>query len=367
MGGGRKMWRAERVLPAPAGPDHEAPSKEGHVMAVSQSTSRSSSGTPRPQAAHWTPAELDRLRTLYATHSSEQIAAALGRSVQSVRTRCWLLGLSGKGGRAWGEDEIRHLRGVYAARLSPVALSELAARLGRDKPTVCRKARELGLTNQRRRKREAISLRVIAPLCKCQMAEAARRRIAKYGHPRGMAGKKHTAETLDVLSARSAARWADPNDPLNAPRAKALRSANMRGRHLAGLVTVENAYSRCRRGIRPDLGLFMRSAWEANYARYLNTLVAAGTVTRWEYEPHRFLFSSGSPPYSYMPDFRVTLPDGRHEWHEVKGWLTAASRAALARMSEHYPGERVVLVAADWFQAAERKGGVSAHVPGWER
>ena len=46
-------------------------------------------------------------------------------------------------------------------------------------------------------------------------------------------------------------------------------------------------------GKREDLNnLFVRSSWEANYARYLNWLVGLGEIKSWEYEPEEFEFKT---------------------------------------------------------------------------
>ena len=61
-------------------------------------------------------------------------------------------------------------------------------------------------------------------------------------------------------------------------------------------------------GHREDLGHFVRSTWEANFARVLNYL-----IIKYQYEPKRF-----QTPYgSYCPDFYIP------KWNlyiEVKGW-----------------------------------------------
>ena len=46
-----------------------------------------------------------------------------------------------------------------------------------------------------------------------------------------------------------------------------------------------------RGGIRKDLGIYVRSSWEANYARYLNFLKKSGAILRWEFEPTEFEFT----------------------------------------------------------------------------
>lgn len=103
-----------------------------------------------------------------------------------------------------------------------------------------------------------------------------------------------------------------------------------------------------------------RSAWEANYARFLNVEIAAGRVLAWEFEPHVFHFSETA---TYTPDFRVWLPGGAHEWHEVKGWMTEKGRGKLALMAEHHPGETVRLIDENWFKAHRD---VARTIAGWE-
>ena len=125
--------------------------------------------------------------------------------------------------------------------------------------------------------------------------------------------------------------------------------------------------ARSKGGKRADLGdRFFRSRWEANYARYLDFLVKHGRVTSWEYEAHEFWFEGVKRgTRSYKPDFRVVLPGGRHEWHEVKGWMDATSKTQLKRMARYFPEEKVVVIDAAWFRAIRRQG-VPALIPHWE-
>lgn len=119
------------------------------------------------------------------------------------------------------------------------------------------------------------------------------------------------------------------------------------------------APSKHRRGLpsggrRPDLdNQYFRSAWEANIARYLNWLTAQGEVAAWEYEPETFRFDKITRgTVSYTPDFRVTYPDGRHEWWEVKGFRHQRGETAMRRFARYYPteAERLVLVDADAYR-----------------
>lgn len=110
---------------------------------------------------------------------------------------------------------------------------------------------------------------------------------------------------------------------------------------------------------------YYRSRWEANYARYLEWLAAAGKVVSWEHEPETFWFDGikrGS--VSYLPDFRVTMPDGSVEYHEVKGWMDSRSRTKIKRMAKYHPGVKLVVIDSKAYAAIERAvGGI---ITDWE-
>lgn len=125
-------------------------------------------------------------------------------------------------------------------------------------------------------------------------------------------------------------------------------------------------YSKIKRGKRADLGdIHFRSSWEANYARYLNHLVTLGEITRWEFEPQSFTFSGVSRGVVYyLPDFRVTFPDGSVEYREVKGYETSKDRTKWTRMRKHYPNVKLRIIGkADYQALCQRFGGL----PHWER
>lgn len=95
------------------------------------------------------------------------------------------------------------------------------------------------------------------------------------------------------------------------------------------------------------MNLFFRSAWEANYARYLCHRTEVGEIIGWEYEPHTFRFPVQRGNKSYMPDFKVWLTPNEYEWHEVKGWMDSASRIKLRRFTLHFPLEAARLKLID--------------------
>lgn len=119
-------------------------------------------------------------------------------------------------------------------------------------------------------------------------------------------------------------------------------------------------------GKREDLGgLFVRSSWEANYARYLNFLIHQRQIKSWEYEVDTFEFKGikrGSR--FYTPDFKVFNLDGSFEYHEVKGYMDSRSQTKLKRMAKYHPQVKIILIQRREYQEIlEKLGRV---IPNWE-
>jgi hypothetical protein len=173
-----------------------------------------------------------------------------------------------------------------------------------------------------------------------------------------MAGKQHSTETRAVIGTASRQVW-DAMTPEERMRQLAPMRAAQPTRPTG------NTYSRTRSGKRADLGgLFVRSAWEANYARYLTWLVDHGEIAGWRYEPRTFEFPVKRGNRTYTPDFEVTTTDGRIEWHEVKGWMDDPSRVKLKRFARYYPDETLVLIDAAAYRALARTA--APLIKGWE-
>lgn len=119
-------------------------------------------------------------------------------------------------------------------------------------------------------------------------------------------------------------------------------------------------------GKRSDLGgLYVRSTWEANYARYLNLLIQLGEIKSWEYEADTFEFTKikrGSK--FYTPDFKITNNDGTIEYHEVKGWMDQKSQTKLNRMWKYYPYIKLIVVDRVSYRDIEKK--VGRIIDNWE-
>ena len=117
---------------------------------------------------------------------------------------------------------------------------------------------------------------------------------------------------------------------------------------------------------RDDLGgLYVRSSWEANYARYLNWLISLGEILKWEYEADTFEFKKiKRGTRSYTPDFKIYNPNGSIEYHEVKGWMDQRSNTKLKHMKKYYPDVKVILIDKDIYCSIARQ--VKNLIPYWE-
>jgi len=83
-------------------------------------------------------------------------------------------------------------------------------------------------------------------------------------------------------------------------------------------------YHRGRGGVRDDLGFYVRSSWEANFARVL-----VCRNEKFEYESQSFTLESGK---TYIPDFKVG-----DCYYEIKGYMTQAANDKLREFREQYP------------------------------
>ena len=124
--------------------------------------------------------------------------------------------------------------------------------------------------------------------------------------------------------------------------------------------------SRSRGGTREDLGFYVRSAWEANYARYLIWLQSHGQILKWEYEPTTFEFEAiKRGTRSYLPDFAIWESDTEDPTYyvEVKGWMDAKSKTKLKRMAKYNPDIVIRIVGAKEYKALAKW---KSMIPNWE-
>jgi len=316
----------------------------------------------------WSKKEDQLLRDLYPTHTRKEIAQILNRSKGSVRARCWTLGLNTKHADEWTEEEIAELKHYYQAT-KVLRLDALEQRFKRHRTNIARKARQLGLTDKKRirceQRKDRRKFRTQAEY-KEHLSARTKERWATRGHPRGMLGKKHPPEAIQRISETSKQRAAEYGEE---KRREIARKATMTKLQKYGTGNPafrgQNAYSRCKRGKRADLGdIFFRSAWEANYARFLNLLKERGKIVEWVYEPETFVFHGVTRgALTYTPDFLVEYPDGRKVYHEVKGWLTSQAKTKIRRFRTFYPQHELRIIDRECYRIVEE---VKHLIPNWE-
>lgn len=292
------------------------------------------------------------LRSYAELSSVWKVGEAFGMCGQSVHERLVKLGAI-KANR-WTEQEVAYLAKNYSDYANSGRLQELADYYGRNKANVCRKARELGLTDQKREKpymSEAVSMRQ-------------KEWHQKNEHPRGFQGRKHTAESKKKISEKSIRTWKNfSKEQINDMINKRIKTS-----HINGTLYGTNREKASWKAAWREIGgtrKYYRSRWEANYARYLESLKLNGEIKNWEHEPETFWFEGIKRGcVSYLPDFRVTLIDGSIEYHEVKGWMDDKSKTKIKRMAKYHPNVKLIVIDAKKYRSLERS--VKKNIEGWE-
>jgi hypothetical protein len=303
----------------------------------------------------------DVLLAAYAELGSVwKVGERVGMSGQTVHYRLKRLGAN-KPTNVLSVTDAEKIRRYYEdTPSSEFHLDTIATMVGRPRTSVSAYARKMGLSNLRRPASTAGRER---------MRAAHSGQWSRKPHPRGMAGKKHSDETLALVSEASLRAWQTAKETrtgLMSPEQCLRRTVAMSER--AQRRSPHESYSRARRGVRSDIGPWcFRSSWEANYARLLQHWLLSGVIERWEYEPERFHFplNDAGLPLSYLPDFRVWEEDGAAYYIEIKGWFDAKSKARLSLMAELYPDVPLLLVDARRYYEIEASA--APHIPGWEK
>lgn len=305
----------------------------------------------------WTPERVEQLKALYPVSSKKQIQEIMGLREPQVRAALYKLGLNKKAQPRWQEAEIVALKEAYSksSYAEDIDLDGLSAMLGRHKTNVCRKARELGLTDNSRRIKRVRKIRV------AKFTDAARREhmsavwkkyIQENGHPRGMKGKNHSDETKEHLR-KSAIRWSSSLSPEKRSTIilKAMKTKLENGTLHNSRNASWNAGWREIGGVRK----YYRSRWEANYARYLQWLKEGRNIQDWKHEPKTFWFEGVKRgTCSYLPDFCVTELGGKEVYHEVKGWMDDRSKTKIKRMAKYHPEVKLIVIDAKQYQSIKR-------------
>lgn len=112
--------------------------------------------------------------------------------------------------------------------------------------------------------------------------------------------------------------------------------------------------------------VYFRSRWESNFGRYLQWQKEQGLIVDWLHEPQTFWFEGiRRGCVTYLPDFKVILLDGSHEWVEVKGFMDHKSKTKIARFKKYFPKEFLRIIDSKWYKS--NAGKLSILIPDWEK
>lgn len=258
----------------------------------------------------WTNEEKQRLFELYPEHTDKELCEILGKTIGQLRGMKSKLHLNQKCS-PFTDDEKKRIIDFYTSHPDEMDLESFAKDLGRQKTSISRYARKAGLTSYSRSQTEEQRAKNAESHRQLYQSEYYREHVvpsikenlrkwhATHEHPRGMLGKHHTPEVCRRISEFQKVHWEEKSDEERQSFKDRLHEWHI----LYGHSSDENTYSRCRGGIRDDLGMYFRSRWEANIARLLNRFNIV-----WQYEPQRFKYPDNEDGVlSYCPDFY--LPD----------------------------------------------------------
>jgi hypothetical protein len=286
----------------------------------------------------------------YNKHKSVWNAAKeLGICGQSVYERAVKLGIQQKR-NVFTEDDFYFLKEHYNEYLYKGKLQELADKMGRTKQFICRKAKQIGLTDIKRKK---------------SVIEGFKPTRVNWGnnHPKGFKNKKHSDKAKDIISQKSRQMYDNMSeDQMSVKIFRMLKSRAENGNFVP-----ERNKTTWKSGWREIGGKrkYYRSRWEANYARYLEFLKQNKQILEWHHEPEVFWFEGIKRGcVSYLPDFKVTDLDNKDSFHEVKGWMDERSKTKLKRMAKYHPSVEIKVIDSKWFKANNRL--LTSIIYGWE-
>lgn len=289
-----------------------------------------------------------------------------------------LSGLGDVTGDPWTDAEEMALRVLAGSPDEPRDLQAIADRLQRTKAAIAVKLSKMGLTSYSRPKtREAIEssaakrkqqwsemspaevearTKQLKPFIgtsflgrhhteeyKAELSKRTKEWLKIHGHPKGMKGKHHSKETKLKLSEAFSGRKVKASVLMKILKTKQRNGTLIRPRNVSW-----------KQGWRTIGGktIYARSKWEANYARALEFQKRTNLIAEWEHEPKTFWFEKiRTGTRCYIPDFRVTYPNGNIEYHEVKGWMDPKSKTKLNRMRIYHPTVFVRVIDSKWFSS----------------
>jgi hypothetical protein len=106
---------------------------------------------------------------------------------------------------------------------------------------------------------------------------------------------------------------------------------NMSNGHARSFLAGRKCYTRGKGGIRTDIGFYVRSRWEANFAR-----ICIYEKWNFEYEPCSFDLENHK---FYIPDFVV-----EGVFYELKGYMSNSAREKLDIFTRMYPNVSLKII-----------------------
>lgn len=106
---------------------------------------------------------------------------------------------------------------------------------------------------------------------------------------------------------------------------------NMSAGHARSILAGRKCYTRGRGGIRSDIGFYVRSRWEANFARIC-------IYEKWQFKYEPCSFDLGNYKF-YIPDFVI-----EETFYELKGFMNEESKARLDDFKKMYPNIELKII-----------------------
>lgn len=299
----------------------------------------------------------ETLINLYKEHQNIwKVAEILGMCGQSVHERLKKLNIE-LNNKPFTDDEQWFLKKNYEDYATRGRLDELAKEMNRSKTFLCKQAKKLGLKTDYSRKKSLFD-----------DFESRFKKPDMYKnrpHPKGMAGKKHTTETKELLSKINAENQRKISEDVE--RRADIVKRMIATKHQNGNLVNPRLKQTWKAGWREIGGKrkYFRSRWEANYARYLQFLKDNKQILEWEHEAKVFYFDGIKRGcVSFLPDFQVTEISGNIVYHEVKGWMDDRSKTKIKRMGIYFPDVVLKVIDAKWFK--ENNKNLTSIIYGWE-
>ncbi len=151
--------------------------------------------------------------------------------------------------------------------------------------------------------------------------------------------RKESNETIALVARKSAEkqRGISFEEKFGTDRAREIKEMLSRRFHGSGNPMFGKKSPHKKRGFREDIGHYVRSSWEADFARILRM-----HRIKYEYEPRTFtIIRKNSEKLSYTPDF-YTPHD--NTFYEIKGWMRDLDQEKISLFQDQYPEYRFILI-----------------------